>query len=67
MKIVLAYQDDDQALYVDGILRLKGRDIDIEEIFQALELDFTSMEVDFDWANENDFKFPRVMDRIKFV
>jgi len=68
MKITLAYQDEQQALYVDGLLVLKGRDIDIEEIFQALELSFESKEVEFDWFwNEKDGKFPRVMNRIKFV
>jgi hypothetical protein len=66
MKVTLAYQDDDQALYVDGILVLKGRDIDIEEIFQALEISFESKEVDLDWFAEKDYEFPRVMNRVQF-
>jgi hypothetical protein len=67
MKVTLAYQDDEQGLYVDGILVLKGRDIDMMEIFQALEISFEDREVDFDWFwNERDGKFPRVMNRVKF-
>jgi hypothetical protein len=67
MKVTLAYQDQEQAIYVDGVLVLKGFDLELREIFQALHVDFNEQEVDMEWFAEQNYKFPRTSDWIKFV
>lgn len=67
MKVLLAYEDEDQALYVDGVLVLKGRTLELREIFHALHIDFNEQEVDMEWFAGQDYKFPRTSDWIKFV
>lgn len=67
MKIELAYIDDWQGLYINGVLKLQGQNLELDEIFQAIEIDFKSNEVDSDWMDEQDFEYPKVLDKVKFI
>ena len=67
MKVTLAYLDEEQALYVDGVLVLKGKTLELGEVFHALHIDFNEQEVDMEWFAGQDYKFPRTSDWIKFV
>jgi len=66
-KITLVILGENQALYVGDELILKGKDIKIEEIFQALHLEFEIKTADLDWFEGQGSKFPRALSWIKLI
>lgn len=53
MKVVFAYADDWEGLYVDGILRCEGHSIQIEYALKAVGVVMESIRPDQEWLEEN--------------
>jgi hypothetical protein len=64
-QIVIAYGDDWEGLYVDGVLAEEGHSISVHHFCKALGIDLEQKAVDTDWL-EKGGRLPDRFEDVKF-